>query len=182
MEDEIVILVDTPKCPPELNDFLKEYSNHKLIKVFYSEFKGNFADWKNELTSKCRGEWIFNIDADEIPHGDLIKSIHEIIEFNPEIESYWVPRINTLIGDSDQIKQYVASQGWMMNEKGWINFPDNQLRIYKNHPDIKWVNKVHETVRGATSVSMFPQEETFCLYHPKSLEKQVKQNQFYNNL
>ncbi len=69
-----------------------------------------------------------------------------------------------------------------MNEQGWVNFPDYQGRIYKNDKSIYWENPVHEIVVGAKKVSHFPTEEQFCLYHPKDIEKQEKQNNLYSEI
>jgi len=37
-------------------------------------------------------------------------------------------------------------------------------------------------VVGAKKVSHFPTEEQFCLYHPKDIEKQEKQNNLYSEI
>ena len=90
-----------------------------------------------------------------------------------------VPRINTVEGiTQDHIKQW----GWNIDSKGWINFPDYQSRIYRKSEDIKWVNKVHERVEGTKTYSYLPDEEHWCLYHPKTIERQEQQNNFYNTL
>ena len=72
--------------------------------------------------------------------------------------------------------------GWNVNDKGWVNWPDFQWRIYKNHPKIKWVNKVHEIITGYKHYSDLHAIEEFALYHPKDIERQVKQNDYYNTL
>ncbi len=69
-----------------------------------------------------------------------------------------------------------------MNDKGWIQWPDHQWRIYKNTPEIKWINKIHEVLDGYKSYSNLPELEDYALYHPKSLERQEKQNSYYNSL
>lgn len=63
-----------------------------------------------------------------------------------------------------------------------INLPDYQMRICKNIPEIKWVNKVHERIEGAKIFTQLPAEEQFCLYHPKTIERQEKQNNYYETL
>jgi hypothetical protein len=63
-----------------------------------------------------------------------------------------------------------------------INFSDNQTRIVKNTPSIKWVNKVHERLDGFKTYSTLPPHDEFCLLHPKTIEKQEKQNNFYDML
>ncbi len=66
-----------------------------------------------------------------------------------------------------------------VNEQGWVNYPDYQWRIWKNKPEIKWVNKVHERLDGFKTYVALPPQEEFSLYHPKDIERQEKQNKFY---
>jgi hypothetical protein len=62
-----------------------------------------------------------------------------------------------------------------------INFPDTQLRICKNLPEIKWKGNVHERLDGYKNLALLEGEE-WALLHPKSLEKQIKQNELYSTL
>jgi len=178
-EDDIVILYDINNGDEGVEQFLRAKSVNCEIVWVPGEFDGHFANWKNKLTSMCSGDWIFQIDADEMPHMDLIEYLPEIILSNPDNEVIRVPRVNTVHGLTEE---YVRQWGWRVNEKNWVNWPDFQWRIYKNHPKIKWVNKVHEILEGYSTYSDLLEEEAFCLYHPKDIEKQVKQNNYYNTL
>jgi hypothetical protein len=178
-EDEIVVLLDKPKVSQELLDQLHKYSSADWIILKESTFQGHFADWKNELNRICTGDWIFQIDADEYPNITLIESLPFILE-NNESDIILVPRVNTLYPKVDA--EYIKKWGWKMNEKGWIQWPDHQWRIYKNTPEIKWINKVHEKLDGYKNYAHLPALEDYALYHPKTLERQEKQNQYYNNL
>ena len=143
------------------------------------EFEGHFADWKNKLTSYCSGDYIFQIDADEIPHKNLIDNLPVLLEANPEVDMLRVPRVNTVEGLT---QEHIKKWGWNVNEKGWVNWADWQMRIYRRHPDIKWVNKVHEVLEGFKIHSMLPAEEEWALYHPKDIKRQEKQNAYYDTL
>jgi hypothetical protein len=180
--DEICVLLDKPKASLELIDQLYYWSSKDIIKLKESTFNNNFSDWKNELNRMCSGDWIFNIDADEIPNEFLINNIHLLLEMNPDIDAYWVPRINTLEGDKDEILKYVKSQRWNIDENGYINKWDPQMRIYKNDSSIKWEGNPHEKIIGYKKFSTLPFEEEYCLYHPKTLTRQIKQNNFYSSL
>ena len=59
---------------------------------------------------------------------------------------------------------------------------DYQWRIYKNLDKIKWINKVHERLDGFDQYATLPMEEGFALYHHKGIERQEKQNNFYDTL
>lgn len=63
-----------------------------------------------------------------------------------------------------------------------INWCDRQARIYKNTPEIKWEGKVHETVKGFKTYSPLPKLEEWALYHPKTIDRQEKQNKYYDTL
>ena len=181
IQDEIVVLVDMTKNEPtsELLGYLHRLSSNNYIHLSEQKFNGHFADWKNYLTSICSGNYIFQIDADEIPHKNLIESLPELLEENPTIDMIRVPRVNTVEGLTEE---HIKKWGWNVNEKGWVNWADWQMRIYKNTPHIKWVNKVHEVLDGFKTHGMLPVEEEWALYHPKTIDKQIKQNNYYNTL
>jgi hypothetical protein len=97
IEDEICVLLDKPKASHTLIDFLYKYSSADIITLKESAFPNDFSQWKNELTEMCSGDYIFQIDADEIPHENLIYALPEILEENP-IDVMLVPRVNTVEG------------------------------------------------------------------------------------
>lgn len=178
-EDDICVLLDKPKASQQLLDELYRYSSNDWITLKESAFQGHFADWKNELTRMCAGDYIFQIDADEVPNEYLIESLPEFITDNPTVEAFVVPRINTVEGLT---QEHIQKWGWHVNENGWINFPDYQWRIYKNSPYIKWKNKVHEVIEGYKVMAQIPAYESLSLYHPKTIERQERQNSYYSNL
>lgn len=180
-QDEIVVLVDMTKNEPtsELLGYLHRLSSSNYIHLSEQKFNNHFADWKNALVSLCTGDFIFQIDADEYPNEQLIALLPEILESNPNVDLYWVPRINTVEGITPE---HIQQWRWNVNENGWVNFPDYQSRLYRKTQSITWVNKVHERINGAQIFTHLPAEENFCLYHPKTIEKQEKQNNYYNTL
>jgi hypothetical protein len=52
------------------------------------KFDRHFANWKNKLNSYCTGDYIFQIDADEIPTKTLIDYLPDIIDGNPTVDVY----------------------------------------------------------------------------------------------
>jgi hypothetical protein len=179
VDDEICVLLDKPKASQELLDELYYWSSNDIITLKESAFQGHFADWKNELTKMCSGDYIFQIDADEIPNEYLIESLPEILETNSQVEAYVVPRVNTVEGLT---QEHIQKWGWHVNENGWVNWPDRQWRIYKNTTDIIWKNKVHEVLDGYKTMAQLPAYEDLSLYHPKTIERQVKQNDYYSSI
>ena len=178
-EDEIVVLADSPKMSQELQELLRACASINQILLIESEFKGHFADWKNLLTSYCKGDYIFQIDADEVPCTPLIESLPSILESNPELDVLLVPRVNTVQGLT---QDHIQKWGWNVNSEGWVNWPDFQWRVYRNTPEIKWKNKVHEVLEGFKTYTTLPMEEDYSLYHPKTIDRQERQNNYYSTL
>lgn len=183
-QDEIVVLYDSENGEDEVLKYLNvvaltDDNQFKGFNIFEGRFKGHFADWKNKLNSHCTGDYIFQIDADEIPTETLITNIHGILEANKGTELFHVNRVNLVKGITEE---HIQKWGWHVNELGHVNWPDRQNRIYKNDPKIKWVNKVHEVVTGHESSATFPDDFRLALIHPKDIKRQERQNKFYENL
>ncbi len=178
-KDEIVVLYDINNGHEGIEQFLRAKSINGEFAWIPGEFNGHFADWKNKLTTFCSGDYIFQIDADEIPSEYLIENLGAILDMNKTVDVYRVPRINTVKGLT---QEHIQKWGWRVDDKERVNFPDHQWRIYKNDPKIKWVNKVHEILTGFEVMSELPPEEEYCLMHEKTIEKQEKQNNYYNTL
>jgi hypothetical protein len=177
---EIVVLLDTPKSSTEMIEYLELQANANYITLIESEFDNDFAQWKNFLNSHCKGEWIFQLDADEYLSNDLIYNLEELLEVNTDKDLIVVPRINTVEGLTEA---HIQKWGWNVNDKGWVNFPDVQTRIYKNNPEtIGWSGKVHERIVGFQSYTNFPSDEVYCIKHPKTIDRQERQNDYYNTL
>ena len=177
-EDEIVILDDyseNEKTKSTLDFYVSAnniiYEQRHLLK--------DYAGQKNYLKNMCSGDYIFNLDADELPHKYLIKNVKMILESNPTIDLFWIPRVNTVEGIT---QEHIDKWRWQVNEQGWVNFPDYQGRIWRNRANIRWKNPVHEVLKGYKEHTFLPQEEEFCFYHHKEIERQEKQNEFYNTI
>lgn len=178
-EDEIIILYDSNNGDKNIEEYLRAKSVNAEFIWHSGEFNHHFANWKNRLTELCTGDYIFQIDADEIPNKLLINNLPNILEANPDNEVYLVPRVNTVEGLT---LDHQLKWGWNVDEKGWVNWPDYQWRIWKNKPEIKWKNKVHEILEGFKTYSSLPAQEELSLYHHKDIKRQEKQNNYYNTL
>ena len=92
-EDEIVIL-DDYSDDEKTKEILDTMCSIHEIKFEQRHLYKDYAGQKNHLTRMCKGEYIINIDADELPNKWLMKNIKPILEANPTVDLYWVPRIN----------------------------------------------------------------------------------------
>ena len=177
-EDEICVLLDKPKASQELLYHLFLWKEQGYIILKESTFQGHFADWKNELNRMCSGDYIFQIDADELPNEDLLQALPSILA-NSGSDVILTPRINIVEGITPQ---HLQMWGWKQNDKGWVQWPDHQWRIFRNIPDIKWINKLHEVLDGYKTYAYLPELEEYSLYHYKHILRQESQNNFYNKL
>ena len=174
---EIVVQCDQGNTSPEVYRVLDKYS--AFVRVIEFPLKGNFAAFKNNLKKYCTGAWIFQIDADEYLSEGLIKNLPSVLQSNPTVDLFLVPRINTVEGLT---QEHMNKWQWRVDEKGWVNFPDYQTRILQNSPKINWASKVHEVLTGHSNYVMLPADEEYSLYHPKGIERQERQNNFYSAL
>jgi len=154
------------------------YFQPRQLKVTTFEFRKDFAALKNYTKEQCSGDYIFHIDADEIPNEILIKQLPQILEIN-DTDLIWVPRINIVNGITDF---HLNLWKWRQTEKGWINFPDYQARIFKNTDDIKWIKPVHEVIDGTKTYSHLPPHEELTLKHEKDIVRQETQNKLYEQI
>lgn len=179
-DDEILIQYDSESATSQVKDFLKIISQlHNNVKVIEFPLNKDFASFKNNLKNHANGIFIFQIDADEIPSEYLIENIHTFLEYNKDVDLFFVPRVNTVDGLT---KEHIQKWKWNVNEKGWVNFPDYQTRLYRRTSEIEWNGKVHERIVGYNTLSVLPQEEIYCLYHHKQIERQEKQNALYDTI
>jgi hypothetical protein len=174
-EDEIVVLCDKNNTLDSIEQFALETN----LKFYKDSFGGDFADWKNKLNSYCSGSYIFQIDADEIPNKFLLINLKSIIKSNDAMELIWVPRENYVFGITEQ---HLNKWHWNLDEHNRINFPDYQGRIYKNQINIYWAGKVHETIKCSGQVGFLPATSEMSILHKKTIQKQEKQNNLYEEL
>ena len=179
-DDEIVVLVDLSKNTQtsELLGYLHKLSSSNRITLVEDTFNDHFADWKNRLTRACTKDYIFQIDADELPTNYMMDFIPEVLKLN-KVDVLKVPRVNTVKGLTEE---HIQKWGWNVNDKGWVNFPDYQWRVYKNNGKIKWINKVHEVLTGDQSVAHLPASMEWSLIHNKTIDRQEKQNEYYGRI
>jgi hypothetical protein len=177
IEDEIVVVYDDNRVTGEVLDVLEHHQ--EKVRAFPFDFQQNFLENKNYMNSECEGDYIFQIDADEIPSATLVKSLKSILEHNL-VDVLIVPRANVVKGLT---QEHINKWRWQLNEKGHVNWPDQQKRIYKNVAQIKWSgHKVHGMVEGYNTFAVLPLDEAYCIYHNKEIKKQEEQNERYDKI
>lgn len=181
--DQIIILDDFSDSNPTKH-ILSKYSKLDNVYLYEHALDRNYGEHKNYGAKQCKGEWIFQLDGDELPSEMLLLNLKGIIHENPDIELYLVPRINAFLGLKPE---HAIQWGWKLspsqtcNGRPMVNWPDYQGRIYKNYPErIRWNRRLHEKLEGYTKFTPLPADEELALYHDKTIETQIKTNLRYN--
>lgn len=182
-QDEIIILFDQDNGTKSVEDYLRALTVNSdgNISWYPTSLNNDFATFKNNFLKYCSGDYIVQIDADELPSDEFWAYLPAIFESNRGLaESFYISRRNTVEGLTPE---HIAKWGWRVqsiDNKDLINFPDWQHRIFKNNGDIKWKNKVHEVLEGYKTLSYIPAE--LFLWHHKDIKRQEKQNAYYESL
>lgn len=121
--DEIVIVDGTSK------DRTVEIAKSLGARVISTTNKANFHINKQMAIDAAKGEWILQLDADEVVGVDLEKEIKEIIKKNPEENGFWMPRKNYFLG------RFLMKGG---------QYPDYTIRFYRNGKGRLPQKDVHE--------------------------------------
>jgi|TARA_R110000824_G_scaffold269169_3_gene457741 glycosyltransferase involved in cell wall biosynthesis len=174
-EDEIVVCVDGDD--EKVEAVLGQYLSENKATVYKRKLDGDFSAQKNSVIEKSTGDYIFHIDADEYPHKLLLLQIKRIIEMNDNVDLIWIPRVNTIDGME---QRHIQKWGWKVSDKNWVNYPDYQARVFRRDESIRWTRPLHEFINGCKTYAHLPPQEELSLYHPKTIERQEKQNMFYN--
>jgi len=177
-EDEIVICVDGDDDAVRfvLDSWTQQYAHVKMMKVYQRKLNKDFSAQKNSVIENSTGNYIFHIDADEYPNEILLRQLKEILIIN-DVDLIWIPRINTIDGME---QKHINRWGWRVTENGWVNYPDYQARVFRRDKKIRWTRPLHEHIVGCKTYAHLPPNEELSLYHPKTIQKQEKQNKFYN--
>ena len=182
--DEVVILDDFSDNE-ETKKILEKAKSYGFTVVQHA-LNRNFAEHKNYGGKRCVGDYIVQLDADEYLSSELLQNMQELLQSNPNVELYRVPRVNIVRGCTPQD---AAMWGWHLGKIpehfgdldviNW-NHGDYQSRIYKNSLKIQWHKPLHETIAGAATVANLPKEVEYAIIHDKTIDRQLAQNKFYN--
>jgi cellulose synthase/poly-beta-1,6-N-acetylglucosamine synthase-like glycosyltransferase len=182
---QILVQTDKGNTTFEVLETIDRYRNVRSIDHVEFALNNDFAAFKNNLKENSKGEWIFQIDADELLGGSLLNSLNDLLssEDVADVDVIRLSRINIVKGlTQDHVRQW----GWVLQkdenyEQPIINYPDFQWRIYRNIPEIKWEHPVHEILTGWKKRADL-QEKAWSLIHIKNIDKQEKQNELYDKI
>ena len=171
--DEILIQGDKGNTTEEVLRVIEEYKAY-IKKYIEYPLNHNFGAFKSNLKNFTKCDYIFQLDADEIPSPFLMKHLHNILFDNP-YDLIRLARINVMINDEEPFllwKTYDKHGKWQT-----LNYPDYQRRIYKNAPSIYWIHNIHERLVGYKTVAYLPPKTKYSLLHCKHWQKQIERDE-----
>ena len=180
-EGHEIVIVDDFSDDESTVEALRKYL-HRGVRWYSHHLNDNFSAQKNFLNSLCTGDWILNLDADEQMSLEQVKLLMTVVYDNPDIEAYWLPRLNVVNGIT---AEHINKWGWQVSIVGGrevIQWPDYQCRLYMKNENIKWTKPVHEQLVGFTKFSRMPQDPDYAILHIKDIVRQESQNNFYNSM
>ncbi len=164
-DDNVQVIVDSLHKTDKIDKVIEHFNDKiTVLERPFDTFYKNACYHKEVAT----GEYIFQIDADEMPQEKLITNIKNVIK-ETEAEIFFIPRINIHPGITQSFIDYYK---FNVNEAGWINWPDYQGRLYKNCESITWTDELHSKLTGSTKVQGIVARPELALWHIKSMEKQ----------
>ena len=188
-DDVIRVLADSTTS----DSFVDKYADHKDVIFNRYTFINSFADMRNTGVKLCDTKWVFHIDADELPHDNLIENLHTyLLNISPETHIILVPRINHLLDLTPEIIEEYCM--WpRLNSKDWWYWPDFQWRLHRTDKDVNWVDfrGVHETIDSTKydigqfyddeRLHVLSKAENHSLYHPKTANEWVRKEKHWAN-
>ena len=165
-EDDIIVVVDSLHTTDKVSRVTNHFKDR--ITVYERPFDTFIKNAKFHI-EKATGEYVFSIDADEMPQEALIKNFKKVIT-DTGADVIWIPRINIHPGGT---QEFFQKYKFRVNENGWINWPDYQGRIFKKNDSITWgYDETHPKLVGAEKNIQLQANPQVALWHIKSIEKQ----------
>ena len=91
-----IVLLDDYSDNQKTISIIEKYKSS--INFQQKKLQNDYGAHKNYGISLCKGEWIFQIDADELPTDILLENIDVLLESNSNNEALWLPRLNYFAG------------------------------------------------------------------------------------
>jgi glycosyltransferase involved in cell wall biosynthesis len=148
--DEIIVVDDLS------SDGSKEYlESWPIITRIERKFELNFSDQRNAALSLVQdGDWVFRIDADEIPSENLMVDFKESLS---KIEAQGVDRIQIPI-------YHLVTFGMCLQETGC------EIRLFKKNSSCLWHKQFHEEIRASFEGGLLKFPSWNALLHFKYMD------------
>jgi len=100
-------------------------------RIYTEKWKGYSAQ-KNSAIDKASGDWVLSLDADEAVEPELMGEIRRVLDHNPPVNGYYLPRKNYFLG------RWIRHGGF---------YPDRKLRLFRRGRGRFGERPVHEVVQ-----------------------------------
>jgi len=212
--DEIIVQGDQGNVTTQVVSVISPLMKRDYFTYIEYPLNGDFASFKNNMLKYAKNPWVFQIDADELVSEFLFDTLNVLTDsyLNPDIEAWAIPRVNIVKGLT---QEWITKWGWYVKKKRIhkndsstnnvlelagvesrnleiINYPDYQVRLFKNNGEIYWKNKVHEVLtkehKSPIIAPLFSKDEDgvdhfgYALFHIKNIDRQVRQNEMYDKI
>lgn len=165
-EDNINVVVDSLHTTDKVKLVLDFFGKDDRLTVYNRPFDTVYNN-STFHSDQVSGDYLFAIDADEMPQESLIIGLKDMLQKN-NVDILYVPRINIHPGVT---KEFLTKNHFNINNSGWINWPDYQGRILKK--GVKWTDELHSKPIGTDKVTgVLGENPMVALWHIKSIEKQ----------
>ena len=111
-EGDQIIILDDFSDNEITQQILSKYSVLDNVFLYDHALDRNYGGHKNFGTQLCKGDWVFQIDGDELPSETLLLNLKDIITENPDMELFVVPRINAWEGLTTE---HAKKWGWPLD-------------------------------------------------------------------
>jgi len=122
-----IIVVDTGST-----DKTRQVARRFGAQVFDFAWVDNFAAARNESLRHATGDWIFWIDAD-----DRVDKPNRL-------------KLQRLFGSlGDENKAFEMTYVYLPEPGSVLNVEISMVRLFRNHPEMRWQNRIHEDISPA---------------------------------
>lgn len=175
--DEIVIVDDF--SDDDFIETVRSFEKTWPIQFFQRRLNRNFAAQRNFAKAQCRGRLILFPDADELPSERVLLGLPKLLEWmeSHEIDACYLPRLNVVVPGSD-----MADPLLMVDDHALFSTWEDQIRILRNLPKLRFVRQVDELLAGIGRAYKFPHTKDFVLLHVKTATRIEQQRQFYHSI
>ena len=155
--DEIIIVDGGSK------DNTVEICKSLGCKVYHREFDFHYANQRNYALSLCNNDWVLILDADETFSKEALSLIPTLVKTgtNKKVGAY-------------KFKIYHDSGTRPLD-------PTYTVRLVNKRAGV-WENRLHEIFSFSEDYKMLIVPDEYCMYHKKTLNKQLFNNLLYQNI
>lgn len=157
-------------------------------RVFSVPWRDDFSEARNLALAEVSSEWALVLDADEVLDPGCRSSVLGLLD-NSSISGYQVTIRNYVLSPQDRVwdRPAIPNDSQLPAARSFPAYVEHQnVRLFRRHPDIFFVGRVHESVGPRLQqLKCKIGEAPFLIHHfglAASQEKRARKNIFYREL